>query len=179
MNAARRERAPFLTWGNAAAASCLLNQTEHAPDHGRTGGQQSSVKGRLLRKRSAGGAIDRETHPRSLVGSGVYESRVVPVARTVGSDLGSCGLVGLGRVAIAHSISGPERSHTSGSLALAPGSPALAAPLDRNRGSSSRSASAAPDPPFEVENLRAGLSPNRSKKSGVSSATWWQAAQST
>jgi len=32
-------------------------------------------------------------YPRSLVGSSVYDSRVVPVARTVGSDLGGCGLV--------------------------------------------------------------------------------------
>jgi hypothetical protein len=31
MNNARPERAPFLTRGNAAAASCLLNQTEHGP----------------------------------------------------------------------------------------------------------------------------------------------------
>src|SRR6266446_3479323 len=45
VNTARRERAPFLTWGDAAAASRLLNQIEHAPDQGGTGGQQSSVKG--------------------------------------------------------------------------------------------------------------------------------------
>jgi ATP-dependent DNA ligase len=57
-------------------------QGKRAPDHGGTG-------------------VDRKTHPRSLVGSSVYDSRVVPVVGAVGSTLGGCGLVGLGRVGIA------------------------------------------------------------------------------
>src|SRR5467141_3310102 len=43
-------------------------------------------------------------------GTGVYDSRVVPVVGAVGSDLGGCGLVGLGRVAIARLITRPMRS---------------------------------------------------------------------
>src|SRR5205823_6244189 len=69
----------------------FAQQGKRAPDHGGT-------------------SVDRETYPRSLVGSSVYDSRVVPVARTVGSDLGGCGLVGLGRVAITRLISRPMRS---------------------------------------------------------------------
>jgi hypothetical protein len=87
----------------------------------------------------------------------------------VGSDLGSCGLVGLGRVAIAHSISGPERSHTSGSLALAPGSPARAPHLTETA-----ARPLAPHPRHLTRDLRSStlayrLSPSRNGKFGVSS----------
>src|SRR6266436_2624781 len=79
----------------------FAQQGKRATDHGGTGGQQSSVEGRLLRSRAAGRAVDRETHARSLVGSGVYDSRVVPLVGAVGSTLGGYGLVGLGRVVVA------------------------------------------------------------------------------
>jgi hypothetical protein len=85
----------------------FAQHSERTPDHRGTGGQQSSVEGRLLRSRLAGGAIDRKTHPRALVGSSVYDSGVVPVVGAVGNDLGGCGLVGLGRVAIARPLAAP------------------------------------------------------------------------
>ena len=83
---------PFLTCGTAAGSSCLLNQTEHAPDNGGTGEQQNSVKGHLLRRSAVGGPMDRGPHPRSLVGWGVFDPRVAPVARGLGSHLAGHGL---------------------------------------------------------------------------------------
>ena len=77
--------------GKCGAGIVFAQQGKRAPDHGGTG-------------------VDRETYPRSLVGSGVYDSRVVPVVGAVGSDLGGCGLVGLGRVAITRLITRPMRS---------------------------------------------------------------------
>src|SRR6266436_6374734 len=88
--------------GKCGAGIVFAQQGKRAPDHGGTG-------------------VDRETYPRSLVGAGVYDSRVVPVVGAVGSDLGGCGLFGFGRVGIAHSIKRPERSHTSGAPRLAQG----------------------------------------------------------
>ena len=77
--------------GKCGAGIVFAQQGKRAPDHGGTG-------------------VDRETYPRSLVGSGVYDSRVVPVVGAVGSDLGGGGLVGLGRVAITRLITRPMRS---------------------------------------------------------------------
>ena len=77
--------------GKCGAGIVFAQQGKRAPDHGGTG-------------------VDRETYPRSLAGSGVYDSRVVPVVGAVGSDLGGCGLVGLGRVAITRLITRPMRS---------------------------------------------------------------------
>jgi len=82
---------PLFDWGNAAAVSRLLNQTEHAPDHGGTGGQQSSVKKRLLCGSTISGSMDRGSHPSSLVGWSVFDRRFAPVARGLGSDLAGCG----------------------------------------------------------------------------------------
>jgi hypothetical protein len=113
MNTACRECAPFLTWGNAAAASCLLNQTEHAPDQGGTGGQQSSAKGLLLRRSTVIGSMDRGPHAPSLVGWSVFGRRVAPVARVLGSDLAGYGLAGLGWAVVALSITRPKRTHTT------------------------------------------------------------------
>jgi len=86
INTAGRVRAFFLTVGKCGAGIVFAQQGKRAPDHGGTG-------------------VDRETYPRSLVGSRVYDSRVVPVPRPVGSDLGGSGLVGLGRAGVACSIS--------------------------------------------------------------------------
>src|SRR6266436_2473620 len=77
--------------GKCGAGIVFAQQGKRAPDYGGTG-------------------VDRETYPRSLVGSGVYDSRVVPVVGAVGSDLGGCGLVGLDRVAITRLITRPMRS---------------------------------------------------------------------
>jgi hypothetical protein len=63
MNTSDRERAPLFDTGKAATASCLLKQTEHAPDHGGTGGQQSFVRGRLFSRSTVSGSMDRVPHP--------------------------------------------------------------------------------------------------------------------
>jgi hypothetical protein len=104
VNTARRGRAPFLIIREWAAASCLvnkmascsLNQTEHAPDRGGTGGQQSSVKGRLLRGSTVSSSMDRGPHSQLLVGWNVFDRRVAPVARGLGGDLGRRRLIVLG-----------------------------------------------------------------------------------
>src|SRR5258707_11087805 len=88
-------------------APCLLNKLSDAPDHGGTGGQQSSVKGRLLRGSTVSGSMDRGPHPQSVVGWRVFNHRVAPVARVLGSDL-----AGYGLPAIALSIASGARALT-------------------------------------------------------------------
>jgi hypothetical protein len=96
-------RPPF-DMGNAATASCLLNQIEHAPDQGGTGGQQSSVRGLLLRG-AVSGSMDRGPHPQSMARWRVFNHRVASVARILGSHLAGCRLL-----AIALSIKSPGAS---------------------------------------------------------------------
>jgi hypothetical protein len=55
----------------------------------------------------------------------------------------------------------------------------LPPPSNRNDRPSPPSASAAPEPSFEVENLRRGTQPKPKRAAGVNSATWCQAPQST
>jgi len=87
-------------------------RAENAPsfDHGEIWARHRLCSTRQTRAGSRRNWCRSRNVPRSSVGSSVYDSRVVPVARTVGSVLGGCGLVGLGRVAITCLISRPMRS---------------------------------------------------------------------
>jgi hypothetical protein len=151
---------PLFDMGNAATASCLLNQIEHAPDQGGTGGQQSSVEECLLRGSTVSGSMDRGPHPQSMVGWRVFDHRVASVARGLGSHLGGRCLAGLGRVVVALAIK-TRRSHTHTHRRPAsrrawrycrgqPGSTALSPPLHRDDSSSPRPASTAPNAPKEA-----------------------------
>jgi len=103
-----------LTMGKCGAGIVFAQQGKRAPDHGGTG-------------------VERETHPRSLVGSSVYDSRVVPVVGAVGSDLGGCGLVGravvAARSALTHNLarvssrSAPARGQARRTRSAVPPSP--------------------------------------------------------
>jgi len=61
----------------------------------------------------------------------------------------------------------------------ATGAMRLPPPSNGNDRPSPPSASAAPEPSFEVENLRRGTQPKPKRAAGVNSATWCQAPQST
>jgi hypothetical protein len=97
-----------LTWGNAAAASCLPNQTAHAPEQGGTGGQQSSVRRRLLRKSTVNGSMVRGPRPQSMVRWRVFDHCVAPVAWCLGSHLAGYRLPGIRLPAIALLIKTPR-----------------------------------------------------------------------
>jgi hypothetical protein len=105
---AGRERAPFFDTGNAAAASCLPNQTAHAPEQGGTGGQQSSVRRRLLRKSTVNGSMVRGPRPQSMVRWRVFDHCVAPVAWCLGSHLAGYRLPGIRLPAIALLIKTPR-----------------------------------------------------------------------
>src|SRR5258707_3318505 len=94
-------------------APCLLNKLSDAPDHGGTGGQQDTVKGRLLRGSTVSGSMDRGPHPQSLVEWRIITHRVAPVAHDLGSRLAGCGLAGIRLLVMPLAIKTPTRGHTS------------------------------------------------------------------
>jgi len=66
--------------GKCGGGIVFAQQTEHAPDHGGTGGQQNTDKRRLLRRTTVRGSMDRGKHPQSMVRCRVFDRRVAPVA---------------------------------------------------------------------------------------------------
>jgi len=111
---------PLFDTGKAATASCLPNQTAHAPEQGGTGGQQSSVRRRLLRKSTVNGSMVRGPRPQSMVRWRVFDHCVAPVAWCLGSHLAGYRLPGIRLPAIALLIKTPRALHTSGPCLVVP-----------------------------------------------------------
>src|SRR5438445_13806577 len=90
--------------------------SERTPHHGGAGGQQSSVRGRLLRGSTVSGSLEWGPLLPFLVGWSVFDRRAAPVARGLGGYLGGCRVAGLGRVVVVLSIKRPKRAHTRGRI---------------------------------------------------------------
>ena len=98
---------PLFDMGTSAAASRLLNHLSTHPVTGELVDSRVLLEGAYSADQRVSGSMDRGPHPQSMVGWRVFDHRVAPVARDLGSHLAGCGVL-----AIALSINPPARART-------------------------------------------------------------------